>query len=101
MQKTLGILITSDQHGLHLEAIVRAAKCKRIQLRVHVHGPGVRLCLKRRFQWALAQTEMTICRRSAKRFGIVAKLEALYPEGLTTLQRPALDVARCSKTIVL
>jgi hypothetical protein len=101
MQKTLGILITSERHGLHLEAIVQAAKRKRIQLCVHVHGPAVRLCLKRQFRSALVQTEMTICRLSAKRFDILAKLEALYPEGLTTPQRPALDVGRCSKTIVL
>jgi hypothetical protein len=101
MQKTLGILITSERHGLHLEAIVRAARHKRIQLCVHVHGPAVRLCLKRQFRSALVQTEMTICRQSAKRFDILAKLEALYPEGLTTPQRPALDVGRCSKTIVL
>jgi hypothetical protein len=101
MKKRLGILITSEQHGFHLEAIVRAAKRKRIQLWVHVHGPGVRLCLKRQFQSALVQTEMTICRQSAKRFGILAKLEALYPEGLTTSHRPALSVDRCSKTIVL
>jgi hypothetical protein len=44
---------------------------------------------------------MTICRQSAKRFDILAKLEALYPEGLTTPQRPALDIGRCSKTIAL
>ncbi|MGD9008383.1 MAG: hypothetical protein PVG41_10685 [Desulfobacteraceae bacterium] len=101
MQKTLGILITSERHGLHLEEIVLAAKHKRIQLRVHVHGPAVRLCLKRQFKSALVQTEMTICRHSAKRFGILEKLEILYPEGLTTPQRPALDVGRCCKTIVL
>ncbi len=101
MQKTLGILITSERHGLHLEAIVQAAKRKRIQLRVHVHGQGVRLCLKRQFKSALVQTEMTICRQSAKRFGILERLEALYPEALTTSQRPALDIGRCSKRIVL
>jgi hypothetical protein len=101
MQKTLGILITSERHGLHLGAIVQAAKRKRIQLCVHVHGPAVRLCLKRRFQSALTQTEMTICRHSAKRFDILEKLEALYPGGLTAPHRPALDVGRCSKTIVL
>ena len=101
MQKTLGILITSEQHGLHLEAIVQAAKHKRIHLCVHVHGPGVRLCLKRQFQSALVQTEMSICTNSAKRLGLLEKLEALYPEGLTTPQRPALDISRCSKSIVL
>lgn len=101
MQKTLGILITSERHGLHLEAIVKAAKRKRIQLRVHVHGPGVRLCLKQQFKSALVQTEMTICRQSAERFGILERLEALYPEALTTSQRPALDIGRCSKRIVL
>lgn len=101
MHKTLGILITSERHGTHLEAIVQAAKRKRIQLCVHVHGPGVRLCLKRQFKSALVQTEMTICRHSAKRFGILKKLEALYPEALTTPKRPALDIGRCSKRIVL
>ena len=101
MQKTLGILITSERHGLHLEAIVRAAKRKRIQLCVHVHGSGVRLCLKRQFKSALAQTETTICRQSAKRFGILEKLEALYPEALTMPQHTALDIGRCSKRIVL
>ncbi len=101
MQKALGILITSERHGLHLESIVQAAKRKRIHLRVHVHGAGVRLCLKRQFKSVLVQAEMTICRHSAKRFGILEKLEALYPEALTTPQRPALDIARCSKSIVL
>jgi hypothetical protein len=101
MQKTLGVLITSEQHGLHLETIVQAAKRKRIQLCVHVHGPAVRLCLKRQFGSALVQTEMTICRNSAKRFGILEKLETLYPEGLTTPHRPALDIGRCTKSIVL
>ena len=101
MQKTLGILITSERHGLHLEAIVQAAKRKRIQLYVHVHGPAVRLCLKRQFASALVQTKMTICRHSAKRSGILERLEALYPEALTTPQRPLLDIGRCSKRIVL
>jgi hypothetical protein len=101
MHKTLGILITSERHGLHLEEIVQAANHKHIQLYVHVHGSGVRLCLKRQLYSALAQTEMTICRQSAKRFGILEKLEALYPEALTTPQHPALDIGRCNKRIVL
>lgn len=101
MRKTLGILITSERHGLHLEAIVPAAKRKRIQLCVHVHGPAVRLCLKREFRLVIVQTEMTICRHSAKRFGILEKLETIYPEGLTSPQRPALDIGRCTKCIVL
>ncbi len=80
---------------------MQAAKRKRVHLCVHVHGPGVRLCLERQFQSALVQTEMSICTNSAKRFGLLEKLKALYPEGLTTPQRPALDISQCSKSIVL
>lgn len=101
MQKTLGILITSEQHGIHLEAIVRAAKRKRIQLHVHINGPAVVLCLRRGFQSALHQTKMTICRYSADRFGIKERLAVLYPEALTSIHRPPLDIGQCTKRIVL
>jgi hypothetical protein len=101
MHKTLGILITSERHGAYLEAIARAAKRKRIRLYVHIDGQGVRLCLKRSFLSALAEAEVTICRRSADRFGITDTLEACYPNALTSPDRPALDIGRCNKRIVL
>ncbi len=101
MQKTLGILITSERHGSHLEAIVRAARRKRIQVCVHINGPAIKLCLKPGFQAALDHTKASICHKAADRFGLKAKLEALYPDSLTSPHGPPLDIGRCRKRIVL
>lgn len=101
MSKTLGILIVSEQHGSHLEAIVRAARRKRIQLRVHISGPGVLLCLKQDFVRMLARIDVTICHHSANRYGIRKEVEAGCPKALTSPTRPPNAVAQCSRSIVL
>jgi hypothetical protein len=101
MSKTLGILIVTERHGSHLEAIVRSARRKRVQLRVHISGPGVRLCLKQDFQKVLAQIDVTICHHCADRYGIGTQLEACCPEMLTSSVRPPNMVVQCSRSIVL
>lgn len=101
MYKKLGVFVISMRHGMHLEAILTAARRKRVQLHVHVSGSAVRLCLKREFQSVLAQTRVTICHRSAERLGIREMIAALYPGALTSTQAPPLHIHQCDRLIVL
>ena len=101
MDKTLGILITSDRHGKHLNAIVQAARHKGIGLMVHIAGTGVRLCLSRSFRYILDHARVTVCHDSAKRIGIADRIETLCPGRLTSALNPPLDIGRCTRSIVL
>lgn len=101
MHKQLGILITSERHGAHLTAIVPAARRKNIRLVVHISGSGVRLCLQERIQKLLVRLAVTICRQSARRFGVEARINACCPGTLTAPHRPPLKIHQCHKCIVL
>ena len=101
MQKTLGLLITSDRNGTHLEAIVRAALRKRVTVRAHISGLGVKLCLRQGFQAVLAHAQVTICRRSAERLGLRDQIEALTRHVLTSSRRPPLNIIQCDRCLVL
>lgn len=101
MKKELGILITSDLHGDHLEALAGAAARKQISLLIHLSGTAVRLCLQEGFQKVLIRSRVTVCHRSADRLGLHEQIERLCPGTLTSPRRPPLDVAQCPRRLVL
>lgn len=101
MHKQLGILITSERHGTHIIAIVPAARRKNIELFVHISGSGVRLCLQERIQKVLARVPVTICRQSARRFGLEEQIRSCCPGTLTAPHRAPLNIDQCHRRIVL
>ncbi len=99
--KSLGVLITSIKHSVHLYPLFRAAKRKKIALAVHLQGDGVRLCLEKRCQEVLDQVQFSICRNSADSLGVTDQIENRYPHALTSSTTCPVIIAACSKQVVL
>ncbi len=100
-EKSLGVLVTSKQHGDHLYPLFRAAMRKNIALTIHLQGDGVCLCLDKKCQEVLDHVHFSICRHSAESLGVVEQIQTRYPQILTSAAASAVVIGACSKHLVL
>ena len=99
--KTLGILVSSAKFADQLEAIVEAARTKKIALRFHFTGPGVHVVVTPHFKPLLAHRHVTVCRESAQQFDLTSTIEQLIPGHLTSSEQDPAILRGCDKRLVL
>ena len=100
-KKSLGVLVTSKKHGVHLYPLFRAAKRKKIDLAIHLQGDGVLLCLEKSCQEVLDHVQFSICRHSAASLGIADQIRTRYPHTLASAPDSPVVIGECTKHVVL
>ena len=100
-RKSLGVLVTSEKHGAHLNPLCCAAERKQIALAVHLQGEGVRLCLQPKYQDMMTRVHLSICHKSAEKLGLTGYLKTRYPGALTSDRNASISIRQCTRHIVL
>ena len=98
---TLGILITSERYSAYANELARAAHQKGHAVRLHLTGPGVKICHTAAFKRLSTWAEVTICRHSAEQLGLVEALEKTSPHLLMAENHMAEIIMASDRHLVL
>ena len=78
---TLGVLVSSDKHLIHLVHLTRAAHARGKQVHIFFTGSGVTLTLLPEFRELVGLAELSICDVSFRAFGLHGREEEVSGVG--------------------
>ena len=98
--KTLGMIITTDRYPDQVWSLARTANKKRLLVRIHFTGPGVRLVHKPGFRQLARWAAVTICTESAESYLSVQCLENDCAQWLCRSNQMARLIEECDRHLV-
>ena len=98
--KTLGMIITSDRHPDQVLSMVRTASGKKLDVRLHLTGPGVRLVETLGIRQLAKLASITICRQSADAYLPRGCQGVEYPQWIAQANQMIRLIEECDRHLV-
>ena len=98
--KTLGMIITSDRYPDQVWSLARTANEKKLAVRIHLTGPGVRLIHQPGFRQLAQWAAVTVCNESATFYLPEGCLGNEYPQWIAQSNQMARLIAECDRHLV-
>ena len=99
--KTLALIITTDRCPDQVWSLAQTANAKKLQVRIHLAGPGVRLIREPGFRQLARRAAITICTESASSFLTDKDHRIEYSQWLAPPDQMARLIAQCDRHLVL
>lgn len=101
MQKTLGILVNTDNHFPYVSQLSKAAHKKNIEVQIFFTGPGVLLTQRSDFDILVKFAKLYVCDVSFRSHGLNGDVPGVGFKDFVTQAKNADMLSQCDRYIVL